>query len=254
MKKIKKTDEKICEKFAKFIYIYISLSDFLNLKEMKKGLFLLSFLMFFGAKSQNHSVSLGGNLIFSQERLSGLSFEYGLKISPKFTLTAGAEFSRYNNFPAFANRGIIGGHQPQNQEVHHFIVNNVKSSQTLWKRYHQQNYSLGVNFFPFKNEKHRPYLRAGLGLSVQDAFELNIESVENQTIAENYKIGISQRGATILAVLPAVGYDFHWNEKWAVGAEIGGQLPVTRSKNYFKYGGAGFDEFLKAGIKITRKF
>lgn len=222
---------------------------------MKKLLSVAVLGLCCSAMAQSQFVSVGGTLGGEHigEMMRGVEFEYGRKITPKLTLTAGAEFTRFNNFPSFANRGDLGGGN-LNQEVHYYIKNNVKSSQQLWSRVNQRIYTIGINFSPLNSNKHEPYIRTGVGLNVQDVFNYNIESIENLPISTDYRGVVSQRSANTLVVIPAVGYNFHFNERWALGTHIDFQLPLSRSKNYFKYGGAGFDEYLKIGLKVSRKF
>lgn len=222
---------------------------------MKRLLSIAILTLGFSVKAQSQFASIGGTLGGEHigQIMKGVEFEYGVKISPKFILTAGAEFTRYNDFPSFANRGDIGGGN-LNKEVDNYIRNNIKGSQQLWSRVNQQIYTIGVNFSPFGNEKHEPYIRTGLGINVQDALSYSVESIKNKSITEDYKNVVSQRSASTLVVIPAVGYNFHFNNKWALGTHIDFQLPLARSNNYFKYGGAGFDEYLKIGFKIVRKF
>lgn len=213
----------------------------------------LSSAFFLNAQNSN-MLAVGGTLgLIDVGAMGGVEVEYGKKINSKLMVTASMEVTRYNDFPKFANRGASSGANP-NAEWINYIKDNVTSSRHLWTRVNQQIYTIGVNYFPFKSKKHLPYLKTNLGINIQDVLEYGVESVEGYTIAQKYNDVFSQRGATTVVLLPAIGYNYNINEHWAVGSYLAFQLPLIRDNNIFKYGGAGFDEYPKIGLKIMRYF
>jgi hypothetical protein len=191
--------------------------------------------------------------------LHGFDFEYYRSLNKRFGVSANIEFGRYNTFPQFANGGTNVGLNP-NQQIVDYIYENVRLPGELWSKANQQIYSVSGYYFPLVTDKNSVYISTGVGMNIQDALDFGIESTkvklyqDGSTELVSYENFISQRAANTLVVLLGTGYDYNIGKDLVLGINARLQLPLIRDKNVWVYGGAGFDDILRFGIKFGKKF
>lgn len=205
------------------------------------------------------SVSYVVSLPTYGELLHGFDFEYYRGLNKRFGVSANIEFGRYNTFPKFANNGTNIGLNP-NQQIVDYMYDNVRFPGGLWSRVNQQIYSLSGYYFPLVTTKSSIYISTGVGINMQDALDFGIESTkvrinqDGSTELISYENFISQRAANTLVVLLGSGYDYNIGKDLVLGINARLQLPLHIDKNVWLYGGAGFDEIIRFGIKFGKKF
>ena len=214
---------------------------------------------------QNHKLSLGYILSKPEKTqgdflLNGLEFEYSRFLNKSLSISANIEFDRHNNFPKFTNGGINTGLNP-NPDLVKYIYDNVRSAGGLWTKVNQSIYAINLNYFPINKKHHNLYITGGLGINVQDALEYGIENVKVQyhengtTEVVSYDDFYSHRSSNTVISQTGIGYDYLFlNSNWFIGTNLRLQFPIKRDDYFFKHGGFGFDETLRLGIKIGKKF
>lgn len=190
--------------------------------------------------------------------LTGFDFGLSKDLSKRFGISVNIEFGRHNNLPKFMNGGSIGATTTL-PELDNYILENVRDVGGLWQKTNQQIYSLSGYYSFIKTKKHSANLNLGAGYNVQDSFDFGISYAkiliyeDGSTKLDKYETYFSQRNSTTLVLLSGIGYDYQINDKLEIGINIRGQLPLKQEDYFFKVGGAGFDEILRFGLKLTRK-
>lgn len=235
------------------------------MNKLKLCIVAIATMLFSKSYSQeNHKLSLG-YIISKPERsqgdflLNGLEFEYSRFLNKSLSVSANIEFDRQNNFPKFTNGGINTGLNP-NPDLVKYIFANVRSAGGLWSKVNQSIYAINLNYFPINNNHHNLYITGGFGVNVQDALEYGIENAkikyyENGTTElVSYTDFYSQRSSNTIIGQTGIGYDYIFLDNWFIGSNLRFQFPIKRDNYYFKHGGFGFDETLRLGIKIGKRF
>lgn len=236
------------------------------MNKLKLCIVIITAMLFSESYSQENNKFSLGYVISKPEKsqgdflLNGLEFEYSRFLNKSLSLSANIEFDRHNNFPKFVNGGMNTGLNP-NPELLKYIYTNVRSAGGLWTKVNQSIYSINLNYFPINKKHHNLYITGGFGINIQDALEYGIESArikyyENGTTElVNYTDFYSQRSSNTIICQTGVGYDYLFlNSNWFIGTNLRLQFPIKRDDFFFKHGGFGFDETLRLGIKIGKKF
>jgi hypothetical protein len=233
---------------------------------MKQIIFsIVAFATMFFSKlyCQENSTKISSSFVTSfsgrdSQILTGFDFGLSKDLSKRFGLSVNIEFGRYNNLPKFMNGGSIGTTTTL-QELDNYIYKNVRGIGVLWQKTNQQIYSLN-GYYNFMNTKrHSANLNLGTGFNVQDSFDFGISYAkiliyeDGSTKLDKYETYFSQRNSTTLVLLAGIGYDYRVTDKMEIGINIRGQLPLAKDDYFFTIGGAGFDEILRFGLKITRR-
>ena len=190
--------------------------------------------------------------------LTGFDFGLSKDFSKRFGISVNIEFGRYNNLPQFMNGGSTGATTTLG-ELDDYIYKNVRQVGGLWQKTNQQIYSLSGYYNFVKTNKHSVNINLGTGFNVQDSFDFGVSFVrillyqDGSTKLDKYETYFSQRNSTTLVFLTGIGYDYKFTDKMEIGINIRGQLPLERDDHFFTIGGAGFDEILRFGLKITRR-
>jgi hypothetical protein len=219
----------------------------------------IPFSRMYAQKKNKLSLSMTTSKNVDYGRLNGLEFEYLKNFNKHFAGSTNIEFGRANSFPKFTNGGTTSD-VSTNSETISYIYENVRTTGFLWGKINQQIYSVNGYYLPLNNEKNSIYISNGIGLNIQDALDYGIGSTKTLIYADGtsslkeFTDYYSQRGANTLVYLFGVGYDYKFNSNWHIGLNVRGQLPLTKNQNFYKYGGAGFDEILRFSIKIGREF
>lgn len=233
---------------------------------MKKIIFsivALSTMLFPKLVAQEKKTKISSNFVTSfsgrdSQILTGFDFGLSKDLSKRFGISVNVEFGRYNNLPKFMNGGSIGATTTL-QELENYIFENVRGVGGLWQKTNQQIYSLSGYYNLVKTKKQSANLNLGIGYNVQDSFDFGISYAkiliyeDGSTKLDKYEHYFSQRNSTTLVLLTGIGYDYQITDKMEIGLNIRGQLPLARDDYFFKIGGAGFDEILRFGLKISRK-
>lgn len=192
----------------------------------------------------------------TNSKLHGIEFEYERKLSNSFSVSINAEYDRLNTFPNFTNGGLIN----PNPELENYIYKNVRVASSLFQKVNQQIYTFNGNYYPLNRDKHKIYLTLGTGLNIQDALEyfityakININQ-DGSTVLVEYKSDYQPRTSKTVIMQTGLGYDYEIKNNWGVGANVRFQLPLARDRYYFKHGGFGFDETLRVGVKVGKRF
>lgn len=223
-------------------------------------------MLFSNSYSQENNKLSFGYILSKPERsqgdflLNGLEFEYNRSLNKSLSISTSIEFDRHNNFPKFTNGGINTGLNP-NPDLVKYIYANVRSAGALWAKVNQNIYAINLNYFPINDNHHNLYITGGFGINVQDALEYGIENAkikyyENGTTElVSYTDFYSQRSSNTFICQTGIGYDYILlNSNWFIGTNLRLQFPIKRDEYFFKHGGFGFDETLRLGIKIGKRF
>lgn len=212
---------------------------------------------------QENSTKISSNFVTSfsgrdSQILTGFDFGLSKEVSKRVGISVNIEFGRYNNLPQFMNGGSTGATTTL-QELDDYIYNNVRGVGGLWQKTNQQIYSLSGYYNFVKTKKHSVNINLGTGFNVQDSFDFGISYAkiliyeDGSTKLDKYETYFSQRNSTTLVLLTGIGYDYKLTDKMEIGINIRGQLPLERDDYFFTIGGAGFNEIVRFGLKITRR-
>lgn len=227
----------------------------------KKIFILIIIFCFTCSNAQKNKISIAYNKTFPEKTqtsstLNGFEFEFERKISKSFSISGNIEFDRLNTFPNFTNGGLTS----QNTELQNYIFKNVKEAGLLWQKVNQQIYTANLNYYILNKEKNKIYATIGGGLNIQDALEYGISDTkiniyqDGHTELIQFKDYYQPRTATTFVMQAGFGYDYDFKNNWVAGANLRLQMPLARDKYYFKHGGFGFDETLRLGFKIGKRF
>ena len=233
---------------------------------MKQIIFsIVAFATMFFSKlyCQENSTKISSSFVTSfigrdSQILTGFDFGFSKDLSKRFGISVNIEFGRYNNLPKFMNGGSTGTTTTL-QELDSYIYENVRGVGGLWQKTNQQIYSVSGYYNFVKTKNHNVNFNLGTGFNVQDSFDFGISYAkilifeDGSTKLDKYETYFSQRNSTTLVLLTGIGYDYRVTDKMEIGINIRGQLPLKKEDYFFKVGGAGFDEILRFGFKITRR-
>lgn len=233
---------------------------------MKKIIFsIMAFatMLFQQLSAQEKITKVSTNFVTSfsgidSQVLTGFDFGLSRDLNKRFGLSVNIEFGRYNNLPKFMNGGSTGTTTTL-QELDSYIYENVREVGGLWQKTNQQIYSVSCNYNFLKTKNHNVNFNLGTGINVQDSFDFGISYAkilifeDGSTKLDKYETYFSQRNSATLVLLTGIGYDYRVTDKMEIGINIRGQLPLKKEDYFFKVGGAGFDEILRFGLKITRR-
>lgn len=186
-----------------------------------------------------------------QKKLSnGVEIEYQRKINRWFAVGSNIEKSRFDNIPDINPYKNSEGTGNIKDFVRKEIF--VFSNETI----NYNAFSLHILFTPINNQNNIAYISNGLGYALQDITYQNVIKEDyiftNKTL-QAYNVSYMTKNTKALTYLLGIGYDRYITNNWFLGINIRGQLPLIRDKYFWKTGG-GFDELLRYGVKIGRRF
>lgn len=191
------------------------------------------------------------NLNFSTEKTRGLELEYHLNLKKRYGISFSVEGSSFNNIPEIFNYGdkrVVNVDEINNLEF--FFKENRTISQIVFASHFYLNL--------INKPKHFLYFSNGLGYNIQrityqnfTQYTFNLKS--NEAVIQNTEPTYMVKNTETVVNLSSIGYDYILPNNFSVGINIRAQLPVIRDKYFFKTGG-GYDELIRLGFKVGKKF
>ena len=228
-------------KFYKVSLIVIATMLFSNLKAQKQNQFNKISVSFIEA-STDQGLS---------DKTKGLEFEYYLNLKKRYGISISVEGSSFNSIPAifyYGNESNINANEIKNYEI--LYQENKTISQIVIASHFYLNL--------INKQKHFLYFSNGLGYNIQrityqNYFQYNFTLNNNQIVTKNAELSYLIKNTETLVYLTSIGYDYTLPQNFTIGINIRGQLPVIRDSYFFKTGG-GYDELIRIGFKLGKKF
>lgn len=185
------------------------------------------------------------------DRTKGLEMEYYFNLKKRYGISISLEGSSFNNVPAVFSYGderTINSNEIKNYEI------SFKENKTISQIVFASHFYLNL----IKKQKHLLYFSNGVGYNIQrityqNYFQYNFTLNNDETVTKNTELSYLVKNTETLVYLTTLGYDYTLWKNFTIGINIRGQLPVIRDNHFFKTGG-GYDELVRLGFKVGKKF
>ncbi|OUD35901.1 hypothetical protein [Flavobacterium sp. FPG59] len=185
------------------------------------------------------------------DRTKGLEMEYYFNLKKRYGISMSLERSSFKNVPAVFSYGderTININEIKNYEI------SFKQNKTISQIVFASHFYLNL----INKPKHFLYFSNGLGYNIQrityqnfTQYTFNLKS--NEAVIQNTEPTYMVKNTETVVNLSSIGYDYILPNNFSVGINIRAQLPVIRDKYFFKTGG-GYDELIRLGFKVGKKF